>query len=332
MNEHHLSAVFRPLREAPMLQVVRTERSWVERFTPPRHDAEFVLNFGCGVQLTPHLMLETVGVLSALGVDFVAVAGPGWCCGQPYTMAGRPASGRNMAANSSRRMAAYHPAKAVHWCGAWWPQVEGAFPDGDAPFGMEHITAFLTRELREREGPIPWQAEVGADVLIHLKSRDPMPFTNRGSPMAAIESSVPAALEMIPGMRVLGEAPTPARGAPCAMVDGRSALDDLGPDEAAVVRREIAEAVRAAGAQMIVTSHQACDREWGKYAGGETPIRHFISLLAEALGVSRPDRYHEYWRLADPETVVERARPAWESWGLTAAEALEIASRLFPAR
>jgi hypothetical protein len=333
VNDKRLSAAFRPLQDAQRLQVVRAEQSWVERFSPPEHDAEFVVNFGCGVRYTPHLMLETVGVLTALDVDFAAVAGPGWCCGQPYIEVGRLASGRNMATNSARRMAAYRPTRTVHWCGAWWPQLDSAFPNGDAPFGIEHITAFMTGRLRERAGQIPWQVEIGADVLVHLKSRDLIDYTDRASPMAAIEAAVPAAVEMIPGMRVVGDAPTPARGAPCTMTDdGRSILDELDPAEMAAVRGELAAATRAAGARMIVTSHQACDREWGKYAGPDLPIRHYISLLAEALGVSRPDRFHEYWRLADPESVVERARPAWESWGLTAPEALRIALSLFPAR
>jgi hypothetical protein len=324
------SAGYRSLKEAQLLQIRQDERRWIERFAEPDHPAQIVLNFGCGVQYTPHLMLETVGVLAALDVDFVAVAGPAWCCGQPYVEDGQRESGMNMAANSSRRMAAFEPQTTVHWCGAWWPQLDAAFSDTAAPIELEHISAFMARVLRDREIAIPWQAEVYGRALVHLKARDSSQFADRGAVVGSMEAGVPFALETIPGLEVVGDAPIPVLGAPCAMADGRSVLAGLGAPEVAAVRSELVGAARELGGNLIVTPHQACHREWGKFASDELPIRHFISLLAEALGVSEPDRFHAYWRLADPEAVVERARPAWESWGLSATEAMRIASELFP--
>ena len=52
-------------------------------------------------------------------------------------------------------------------------------------------------------------------------------------------------------------------------------------------------------------------------------------MLAEALGVAKPDRFSEYWRLADPQRIVEVSRPNWESWGMTDEEALRLAHRYF---
>ena len=55
-------------------------------------------------------------------------------------------------------------------------------------------------------------------------------------------------------------------------------------------------------------------------------VRHCVSLLAEALGVGHPDRAQAAAHIGDPVEVVRQTRPIWESWNLTEAEALELAS------
>lgn len=57
--------------------------------------------------------------------------------------------------------------------------------------------------------------------------------------------------------------------------------------------------------------------------------KHYISVLADALGVSKPDRFSEYWRLGDPAKVMEASRPNWSSWGITEDEALRLAHKYF---
>jgi hypothetical protein len=323
------SEEFQRQLDAQRLQVSRDEQTWVERFAPPERATPVIMNFGCGTQYTPHLMVETVSVFAALGVDLVAVAGPQWCCGQPYVDGGVPGSGRNMTTNSTRRMAAFGPRETVHWCGAWWPRLADAFP-GRAPVALTHVTTFLARILLERAGRIEWKADVSGGVLMHLKSRDRIAFSDRGSVMAAIEASVPAALETIPGIRIVGHVPTLSGGLPCATgADGRGTLDLMTDDAVATMRDELAAAAAAAGARLVVTAHHACQREWGKLGDQRLPVRHLISLVAAALGVGEPDRYQEYWRLRDPDAIVVRAREAWMSWGMSAEKARAIAVALF---
>ena len=102
--------------------------------------------------------------------------------------------------------------------------------------------------------------------------------------------------------------------------------DDAG---IAVLRQELAAAVRAAGADRLVCVHHQCFREWGKLATGGVPVQHYMSVLAEALGVAQPDRYHTYWEQRDPDAAVEQARSEWSSWGLGEEEARTIARRIF---
>jgi hypothetical protein len=51
--------------------------------------------------------------------------------------------------------------------------------------------------------------------------------------------------------------------------------------------------------------------------------------MAEALGVAKPDRFSQYWRMGDAEAVKEASRRNWESWGYTEEEALALAHKYF---
>jgi hypothetical protein len=329
MVRRDFSESFQRQLASQRLQLARHEQTWLENSAEPHRPTQVVLNFGCDAQLTPHLMIETVGVLKALDIDFVAVAGPQWCCGQPYVEWGEPAAGRNMTIASSLRMATFQPRETVHWCGAWWPRLDAAFPDR-APIALTHLTTFLARTLVERDGRIPWQKELRANVLLHLRSHHPGMPPGRASVMAAMEAAVPAALGLIPGIRIAGDAPLPSRGLPCELDrDRRSPFSGFGAPQIAAFQDEMFDAARAADARMLVTAHQTCHREWGKFTTDRLPVRHFVSLLADALGRGVPDRYHEYWQLADADAVVTRARAQWESWGLGAGEARRIATALF---
>jgi hypothetical protein len=125
---------------------------------------------------------------------------------------------------------------------------------------------------------------------------------------------------------VVGLADTPAL----------NVCDNAGPKIASITSDEyratqgaLEDHVAAAGADTIVTLYHGCTREMGKFASDRLAVRHYISVLAQALGVGKPDRFSEYWRLGDADKVVEASRPNWESWGINEGEALRLAHKHF---
>ena len=133
-------------------------------------------------------------------------------------------------------------------------------------------------------------------------------------------------LRRIPGVEVIGFAKTQAL----------NLCDNAGPKVAQIntadyhaAQRDLEGYLDESGADTIVTLYHGCTRELGKFASDKLRVRHYISLVAEALGVSKPDRFSEYWRLGDEQTILERARPNWESWGIDEAEAKRLVHRYF---
>jgi hypothetical protein len=315
--------IFTRQTESIRFHIAREEARWLERHEKPQRSVEVVIDFGCGVQFVPHLMIEAIAVCERLGVDAVGVVGPQFCCGQPYRQEGKPASGDNMADNSFKRMAALRPLAMVQWCGAAQVQFGKRAEAGANGAEVLHMTAFLARRVAELGEPAEWKRRVDARVLVHRKSQDPMPFADRGPVMSSYDL-VPAMLQRVPGVRVVGELRALPSTLPCE--DGVPAA---GSAAFALAREGLAAAARAAGADRVVCEHHQCLREWGKLASETLPVQHYLSVLAEALDVAAPDRFHEHWRAGDTDAIVDLARTQWSSWGVAEDAARDIAQRLF---
>jgi hypothetical protein len=127
-------------------------------------------------------------------------------------------------------------------------------------------------------------------------------------------------------VEVAGLVNNPSFGAPCAtkVPGGPSILWDLSTEQYHQVQQEFLAQARAVGADTIVTPHHQCHREWCKFASRELPIVHYLSLVAEAMGIIVPDRFQVLWSLGDAEKVLAQSRLYWESWGMSEEQARRI--------
>lgn len=311
---------YRTMIERERLQLRRSEATWAERHVEPGRPVDVLLNFGCNVRQTPHLMREAVAVLDALDVDYAAVAGQQYCCGKPYSNNGLHDDARRVVEASVRRMDSYRPTRAIQWCSACEMQfADVVVPNVGISFQSDGLAAFLIDRLEELGDRVPWRTDVASRVLVHghfgeHRVRDQHP---------ALAMQL---LEIIPGVEVLGiaEDPTLAR---CD--NAGPSFANLDSQEYRAAQTELEGYVEKAGADTLVTLYHGCTRELGKFASDRLSVRHYISVLAEALGVSKPDRFSELWRLGEPSQVVEASRSCWESWGISEEEALRLAHKYF---
>jgi hypothetical protein len=326
-------AFYHMLRDSQRLLLTRDEVRWAPQLTETPQPVDVVVNFGCGQQLTPHLMLEAVDVLGALGVRVAAVAGPQWCCGMPVEE-DEVGGGTQVVRASVRRISRFQPRTSVQVCGAWWPQTETLRDLGEVvPFDLAHMAQFVMHALERRLDDIEWRDTTTTRVLVHLKAHELSPemLAERAASMAGTDGCVPAILRMIPTVDIVGDVVAPTMGAPCATgEDDRSVLSDLSPEQLEQVRTELADQADRTGASLLACAHHQCFREWGKFAGDRLPVRHYISVLADAMGLARPNRYHTCWALPTVDDIVEETAPAWRSWGMTRAEAVTAAGQIFP--
>jgi hypothetical protein len=192
-------------------------------------------------------------------------------------------------------------------------------PQVGIEFVSESVAGFLAERLDELGAAVPWQTEVRAKAVVH----------GHFGEHAVRDSHPPIAMELldrIPGIEVVG----------LADAEALNVCDNAGPkiasitsDEYRATQAALEHDLAEAGADTLVTLYHGCTRELGKFASNRLAVRHYISMLAEALGVGKPDRFSEYWRLGDAEKVVEASRANWESWGINEEEALRLAHKYF---
>jgi hypothetical protein len=312
-------AFYQAMLDREHMQVARDEVTWTER-PGSGEQVDVLLNFGCNVRQTPHLMRQAVAVLEALNVDFAAVAGQQYCCGKPYSNNGLKDAARRVVEASVRRMGSYEPKRTIQWCSACEMQfADVVIPDVGISFQSEGMATFLIDCLDELGEQVPWQRSVPTKVVVHGHFGE-----------HAVRDAHPSVtmdlLRRIPGVEVVGLADDPSL----------LVCDNAGPRIATIGTREYMDAqsaieghVRATGAETLVTLYHGCTRELGKFASDRLRVRHYISIVAEALGISIPDRFSELWRLGDPDRVVEASRPYWQSWGIGEEEARRLAHKYF---
>jgi hypothetical protein len=331
---------FRELEESSYLLLAKDETTWLTRKAEPDRQVEKFLSLGCGVQGIPHLMLDSVAVLEALGVSFVAGGGRQFCCGNPYRAdVTNFDSADRLTAASVDRMLAWGSAEVVHWCtacqltfGAWARGEDeissrgGTYPlrtrkGPSNAFGNVHVHEFLVRRIRELGAAVPWKKEVRARVLIE------------GHPdLSAVHdvarSSGAELLSLIPGVEVIGYVDPPSYFHEADRMCTR-ALTEMTAEDVKRARDELAEQANTRGADMVSCQHHNCHRTWSRFSSERLAVRQCVSVVAEALGVAHPDRYQAAAKIGDARAIVAHTRPLWSSWGIDEARATVIAQKLF---
>ena len=317
----------------------RDEMNWMTKVITPDRKVDVFLLLGCGVRGLPHIMVDSVRVLEALGVSFVAAAGQKYCCGNPYRPDRLDVADR-MTAASIDRMTAWRPSAIAHWCtacqltfGAWSRDSDEVWSGGQlmpmesrgAPqdhLEQVHIHTFIERRLRELGGKVPWKKTLKRRVLV-----EGHPELTEVHDVARTTGA--SMLSLVPGVEVLGYVEAPAVFKRAASGNCNSALAALSIHDVLKIRAEIATQARERGADTISCQHHNCHRTWSRIAGGAVTVQQCVSIVAEALGVVSEDRFQDYANLGDVDAIVRESEPNWRSWSLTEADAREIATEIF---
>lgn len=297
------------------LQLPRGERPWRQR--PPdgqeRHDV--VLYLGCNILRTMHLPRTVAAIFQLLEVDFVAVAGPAYCCGIQQHRAQDHDLARRAGLLMVNHVEDFQPRCVVMWCLSCishYDEVVAAYASG--PFAVQHVTEFLAERLHR----LPIRPVSERTVALH---------SHTGAAQRDREARFGRRLlEAIPGVRLVELAPVPELGRHCSYAVQRA----LGMERwREIVAAHLGQAVDA-GAQTLATLYHSCHRELcgleGDYA---LTVESYIALLGESLGIVYPDTFKQYTHWADEERIAEASLPCAQGNGVDAARARQAIRRNF---
>jgi Fe-S oxidoreductase len=334
---------YQSMEEGARLLVAPDEMLWLDRHQKPDRTVDVALNLSCSTQFVPHMMLDAVAVLEALGVNFTAGASKVFCCGTYFRRMGKLHGTERLNAAATSRMISWGANTAVHTCTQCMNTYSEmarreAYETGEES-GVQHIQLlrFLDERLTELGDKVPWRAEVRARVVGHGHSDYSFVHDRAKQDVAAIARHIPG-MEFVgyldrifadyicdTTLRVVGFSGEVRKGA----VEDPAHAPPKTRDEVAARRRELASILNELGADTVSPQHQSCLQMWQPFASESVRVRNIVSLLAEALGVAHPDRYQAASRLGDTDAIVEQTRPIWSQWGMTREKAYETARAVF---
>src|SRR5437870_10307899 len=122
------------------------ERTW--RLARPGRDVEaheIVLYLGCNVLRTSHMIGTITAIFDRLGLDYVAVGGPTYCCGIVHHQHGDEAAADGMSHRTVELFGRFRPKEIVMWCPSciyFYDEVQQI----RLPFPFRHATEFRSEE------------------------------------------------------------------------------------------------------------------------------------------------------------------------------------------
>jgi Fe-S oxidoreductase len=296
------------------LTTMPADRAW--RLTSPGREERsvpIVLYLGCNVLRTAHMVRTVSAIFDRLGIDYVAVGGPTYCCGIVYHQQGDTAAAGGMARRTIDLLRRFQPEEVVMWCPSclhFYDEVLRA----DLPFPVRHATEFLAARLPD----LRFTREVPARIALHSHVQSE-PRRREGLAGRRL-------LEAVPGLSFVETAPEPRFGRICtAAVQQALGLEVW----EGLVREEIARA-RSAGASTLATIYHGCQRLLCGFEAGEPiAVEHYLSVFARGLGIEFEDTYKKYRLWQDPDRILADAAPCQEANHVEPARARAFVEQTF---
>jgi heterodisulfide reductase subunit D len=266
-----------------------------------RRTADVLFYTGCNVLRTPHIVLNVMDILDALGLDFDVVGGTAHCCGvYQFQEADLPTYER-VGHRTFQRLGQSGAAKVLTWCPTCTKNFGELEEPVEAPsFDLGHVSEFLAANLDALKARFV-AGQPRRRVVIH---------EHQG--IGATVESIARLLGAVPNLELLQIEQDSGFSYACGGQAAKFKEREL------AIHRRLAEGAVAAGADTIVTMYHSCHRALaGVEAVHPLKVVNFTDVIAEALGRGgHPDYYRLYKQGGTMDEAVAAARRFLKSNGV----------------
>lgn len=308
------SAYFKEIQLLHALTTAPGEVDWLA--APPRQPqpVSTVLYLGCNVLRTSHMVRTVQEVFRRLGVEYVAVGGPAYCCGIVHWREGDGEKGRQMGQRAMEYFLAFRPERVVMWCPSCILYYDDIlqFP---SPFPVQHVTEFLAEHLPR----VRFVQEVPARVALHYHNAQPRRLQEA--------EAARTLLAAVPGVELVEVGSDPRLDRACSEATQQRVGHDTWEG---LVRGQVERALEA-GASVFATLYHGCQRLICGYEERyPLTIEHYLSVFARGLGIEFEDRFKKYRLWRDPRRVLAEMTPCMQANRVPAEVARQVVERTFP--
>ncbi len=276
--------------------------------------ARYVFFPGCNVYFQPQKILAALDIMDAGGEDYAFIPGLDHCCGDSFFFEGRIEGGAARAEALVAAIAAYRPEAVVLWCPTCQCRLAQTIsPVMDIPFEVLSFPQYLATTMHK----LRLSAAAAGTVTLHEACKSAYTGVDRDGARHV--------LRQLPGVefremeRHGAEAVCCGSGAVC-----------WHPQSSDRMRTERLEEAARTGADRLVTVCHYCSQTFAaEERHYDFEIVSYIDLVAAAMGRTREDKFKQYTRWGDLESILEDAEAQIAASPFSRARIVEVIRAVF---
>lgn len=296
---------------------VLSSKSDFERITTPRGstNAQSVFFPGCNVYSQPDKLLSALDIFDLITTDYAYLPGLDYCCGNIHQCYGAIDKADAAMAELTSKLLSYNAETVVFWCSNCYIRYLKTVPHFEQlPFKVITFTEFVASNLDKLE----FVQSIPKTITLHEICKMGILELDIDGPRTILKS--------IPGINFV-EMPRHGRSTVCC----GSMLMDYFPDSFNRWRTDRLTEAEQTGAELLLDICHACHEtfidEESRY---NYSMVNYITLVAEALGIPREDRFKKYRQWGDFDRIIADAQEYIEDSPYSRDIISETLRRVFP--
>jgi len=277
-----------------ILASVQVSASDFRKITEPssKKHARCVFFPGCNVYFQPEKILNALDIMDAIGDDYAFLPGLDYCCGDSFLFLGDIENGGQQAESLITAISDFQPETVVLWC----PTCLCRFDKSIAPaVGVDFQILSFPQYLAANMNRLTLADAAAGTVTLHEPCKSAYTGLDRDGPREV--------LHRLPGI-ALKEMEHHGSETICC---GSGAICWF-PESGAQIREDRLKEAAQTGAERLVTVCHYCNQT---FAAEETRydfnVTNYVSLVAEAMGIRRDDKFKRYTRWGSLERILKDA-------------------------
>lgn len=307
------ASYFREMLVQHDLTTMPEDKKWsaVPEVAPDPHS--IVLYLGCNVLRTSDMIRNVTDIFDLLGLDYIAVGGPAFCCGIAHDRNGDKELAESMGRSAIRFMERYKPERVAMWCPSCIFYYDEIF---QVPTSFE--TLHVTELLLENVDKLNFVQEVPQRVALHYHN-------NRPRRIREAEAARDLLLA-IPKLEYVEVESDVLLGRSCSAFSQEA----IGMDAWQQIIEGHLRQAEEAKVDSFATLYHGCQRTICEFEDKYPfEIEHYLSVFARALGIEHEDTYKKYKLWNDPERVLAEMAPCMKANGVSPDEARKVVTKTF---
>ena len=259
---------------------------------------EYVFFPGCNVYNQPEKILDALDILDRINPAYAFIPGLDNCCGDVHYFSGELEKASRATGALVEKIESYGCPKVVFWCPTCHCRFGAIFGEAcEFSFQIQSFAQFVAENIAS----LPLKTLPPKTVTLHEACKSAFTGLDLTGPRDILNA--------IPGIE-LKEMERHGKKAVCC---GSGAVAFFPESFQAKLEDRLAEAAETNTdilADVCHFCHQVFVFEEGRFGLDSV---NYVSLLAEALGIVREDKFKTFARLADPEKILQQAKPYVDS-------------------